>query len=37
MTDSLEFFRKRLVEVDFDMILADFNLRNWTALDALER
>ncbi len=36
MTDSLEFFRKRLEEVDFDVILADFNLRNWTALDALE-
>jgi hypothetical protein len=37
MTDSLETFRKRLEEVDFDVILAGFNLRNWTALDALER
>lgn len=36
MTDSLEFFRKRLEEADFDVILADFNLHSWTAMDALE-
>ena len=36
ITDSLEFFRERLEKGEYDVILADFNLRNWTALDALE-
>ena len=29
-------FRRRLRERDYDIILADFNLRSWTAIDALE-
>ena len=36
VTDSAESFRERLEKADYDVILADFNLRNWTALDALE-
>ena len=36
VTDSPEVFRERLEKVEYDVILADFNLRNWTALDALE-
>jgi len=36
LTDSPELFRERLEENDYDVILADFNLRNWTAIDALE-
>jgi two-component system cell cycle sensor histidine kinase/response regulator CckA len=29
-------FRRRLREADYDIILADFNLQSWTAIDALE-
>jgi PAS domain S-box-containing protein len=36
VTDSAEVFRERLEKTDYDVILADFNLRNWTAFDALE-
>ena len=36
VTDSEEFFRANLEKSEYDVILADFNLRNWTALDALE-
>jgi PAS domain S-box-containing protein len=36
VTDSLESFRERLEKADYDVILADYNLRNWTAMDALE-
>ena len=36
VTDSAEFFRESLEQAEYDVILADFNLRNWTALDALE-
>jgi PAS domain S-box-containing protein len=36
VTDSAQFFRERLEKAEYDVILADFNLRNWTALDALE-
>jgi PAS domain S-box-containing protein len=36
VTDSPEVFRERLEKADYDVILADFNLRNWTAIDALE-
>ena len=34
--DSLELFRQRLGEADFDIILADYNLNGWTAIDASE-
>ena len=34
--DSSELFRQRLAESEFDIILADYNLGGWTALDALE-
>src|SRR5579864_1154023 len=34
--DSLESFRLSLEKSEYDVILADFNLRNWTALDALD-
>ena len=34
--DLLPSFRKHLETGEYDVILADFNLRNWTALDALE-
>jgi len=34
--DVLSSFRERLGAGEYDVILADFNLRNWTALDALE-
>ena len=36
VTDSDESFRANLEKAEYDVILADFNLRNWTALDALE-
>ena len=36
MTDSLETFRKHLEETQYDVILSDFNLRSWSAIDALE-
>jgi diguanylate cyclase (GGDEF)-like protein/PAS domain S-box-containing protein/putative nucleotidyltransferase with HDIG domain len=36
VTDSLEFFRDRLGQAEYDVILADFDLRNWSALDALD-
>ena len=36
VTDSLELFREKLETAEYDVILADFNLRDWTAFDALE-
>jgi len=36
VTDSGEFFRKSLEKAEYDVVLADFNLRNWTAFDALD-
>ena len=36
VTDSAEFFRERLENAGYDVILADFNLGSWNALDALE-
>jgi PAS domain S-box-containing protein len=33
--DSPEQFQEKLRQDDYDVILADYNLRNWTALDAL--
>jgi diguanylate cyclase (GGDEF)-like protein/PAS domain S-box-containing protein/putative nucleotidyltransferase with HDIG domain len=36
VTDDLEFFRDRLEHAEYDVILADFSLRNWSALDALD-
>jgi PAS domain S-box-containing protein len=36
VTDLLESFRERLEKAEYDVILADFNLLNWTALDALD-
>jgi PAS domain S-box-containing protein len=36
VTDSPEFFRQSLEKAKYDVILADFNLHNWTAMDALE-
>jgi PAS domain S-box-containing protein len=36
VTDSREVFRERLEKAEYDVILADYNLRNWTAIDALE-
>ena len=36
VTDSQEVFRERLEGAECDVILADFNLRNWTAFDALD-
>jgi len=36
VTDSVEVFLEHLETIEYDVILADFNLRNWTALDALE-
>jgi PAS domain S-box-containing protein len=36
VTDSPEFFRESLERAEYDVILADFNLRNWTAFDALD-
>jgi CheY-like chemotaxis protein len=34
--DSSALFRQRLGEADFDIILADYNLNGWTAIDVLE-
>ena len=34
--DDPEFFRQHLEQTDYDVIICDFNLRAWTALDALE-
>jgi len=34
--DSSRLFRQRLAEADFDIIIADYNLGGWTALEALE-
>jgi len=34
--DSSELFKQRLEESEFDIIVADYNLGGWTALDALE-
>src|SRR5271157_2754721 len=36
VTDNLEFFRQRLEKAEYDIILADFNLRDWSAFDALD-
>jgi PAS domain S-box-containing protein len=36
VTDSPELFRESLEKAEYDLILADFNLRNWNANDALE-
>jgi PAS domain S-box-containing protein len=36
LTDALESFQERLKAADYDVILAVFNLRNLTVLDALE-
>src|SRR5208282_986279 len=36
LTDSAEIFQDRLAKGDYDVILADFNLRGWNAFDALE-
>ena len=36
VVESADFFRECLEKSDFDVILADFELRGWTALDALE-
>jgi PAS domain S-box-containing protein len=33
--ESSALFRQRLAEADFDIVLADYNLGGWTALDAL--
>jgi two-component system sensor histidine kinase UhpB len=34
--DSAALFRQRLEEADFEIVLADYNLGGWTAIDALE-
>ena len=36
VTDSAERFQEKLRDGEFDVIIADFNLRGWTALHALE-
>lgn len=36
VTDSAEEFQERLRNDEFDIVVADFNLRGWTALHALE-
>jgi PAS domain S-box-containing protein len=36
VTDSLEVFREGLSRTEWDIILADFNLPNWSAYEALE-
>jgi PAS domain S-box-containing protein len=36
VTDSAEVFQECLGKAEYDVILADFNLRGWTAFDALE-
>jgi PAS domain S-box-containing protein len=36
VTDQARTFSKLLEKADYDLILADFNMRGWTALDALD-
>src|SRR5208337_1225788 len=36
VTDSQKVFQERLARAECDVILADFNLRDWTAFDALD-
>ena len=36
VTDSQQDYQERLEKAEYDLILADFNLGNWTAFDALE-
>jgi len=36
VTDDREVFRGRLEQAEYDIILADFNLRDWSAIDALD-
>jgi len=36
VVNSSALFKQRLAESEFDIIIADFNLGGWTALDALE-
>jgi PAS domain S-box-containing protein len=36
VVDSRDAFQKHLEESEYDLILADYNLRTWTALDALD-
>ena len=36
VTDSAEIFRESLKKTEYDVILADFNLHNWTVFAALE-
>jgi PAS domain S-box-containing protein len=36
VVDSADNFREHLGKAEYDVILADFNLRSWTAFDALE-
>ena len=36
VTDSPELFRESLEKAEYDLILADFNLHNWNARDAIE-
>ena len=36
VVESAGSFRECLEKAEYDIILADFNLRDWTALDALE-
>jgi CheY-like chemotaxis protein len=36
VADSPQAFHKRLEATEYDLILADFNMRDWTALDALD-
>ena len=33
---TADIFRQTLGQLDFDIILADYNLQNWTGLDALD-
>jgi two-component system cell cycle sensor histidine kinase/response regulator CckA len=35
VADTPELFRERLARAEYDVILADYNLSSWTALDAL--
>ena len=36
ITDTKEAYREHLAKGEFDVILADYNLRGWTAIDALD-
>ncbi len=36
VTDSRQQFQQQLKQADYDVILADYNLGSWTAMDALE-